>query len=116
MGDPGGFYFDTTAVINPDVYDIAFDAIPTGNILFGSDMHVLMWHGKREWTEKDYKNLTREDFSWNVDRRSPEEEAEYTIFLYEQMRAILDAIDRHGLSEKQKYGIFGGNAKRALGL
>ena len=116
MGSPGGFYFDTTAVVNPDVYDIAFTQIPVENILYGSDMHVLMWHGKREWTEKDYKNLTREDFSWNIDRRSPEEEAEYTIFLYEQMRAIFDAIDRHGLSEKQKYGIFGGNVGRALGL
>ncbi len=116
MGDPRGFYFDTTAVVNPDVYDIAFTKIPVENILHGSDMHVLMWHGKREWTEKSYKNLTREDFSWNTDRRAPEEEAEYTIFLYEQMRAILDAIDRHGLSENQKYNIFGRNARRALGL
>ena len=114
MGDPAGFYFDTTAVINPEVYDIAFDAIPAGNILYGSDMHVLFWHGKREWDVKNYYNITREEYSWNKDRRSPEEEAEYTLFLYEQMKAILDAIEKHGLTEEQKYDIFGNNAQRAL--
>ena len=116
MGSPEGFYFDTTAVVNPEVYDIAFTKIPVENILYGSDMHVLLWHGKREWSQKSYLNLTREDFSWNKDRRSQEEEAEYTIFLYEQIRSILDAVDRHTLSENQKNDIFGNSALRALGV
>jgi len=114
MGNPEGFYFDTTAVINPDVYDIAFGAIPAGNILYGSDMHVLFWHGKREWDKKNYYNITREEYSWNKNRRSPEEEAGYTIFLYEQMKSMLDALEKHGLTEEQKYDVFGKNAKRAL--
>ena len=116
MGDPSGFYFDTTAVINPAVYDIAFERIPAGNILYGSDMHVLLWHGKREWTEKSYKNLTRENYTWNTDRRPPDEEATYTLFLYEQMKSILDAVDRHTLTDRQKRDIFGANARRALGV
>ena len=116
MGDPGGFYFDTTAVVNPEVYDIALTGIPVENIIYGSDMHVLLWHGKREWTEWSYKNFARESFSWNTDRKSPEEEEQYTLFLYEQMKSILDAIDRHGLSVEHKNGIFLGNAQRALGL
>ncbi|MBN1292781.1 MAG: amidohydrolase family protein [Candidatus Latescibacteria bacterium] len=114
MGNPEGFYFDTTAVVNPDVYDMAFAKIPLQNILYGSDMHVLLWHGKREWDERNYYNFTRENFSWNTNRKSPEEEAAYTIFLYEQMKSILDAMDRHGLSESQKIGIFGENTKYAL--
>ena len=73
MGDPSGFLFDTTAVINPAAYDIAFEQILAGIILCGSDMHVLLWHGKREWTEKSYKNFARENNTWNTDRRSPEE-------------------------------------------
>ena len=116
MGNPEGFCFDTTAVVNPEVYDIAFDSIPVDNILYGSDMHVLLWHGKREWTERGYKNLAREDFMWNTDRRSAEEEAKYTLFLYEQMRSMLDAADRHGLTAMQKDNVFGGNARRALKL
>ena len=114
MGDPSGFYFDTTAVINPEVYDVAFDSIPAEKILYGSDMHVLFWHGKREWDEKNYYNITRENYSWNTNRRSPKEEAAYTLFLYEQMKSILDAIDKHGLSESEKRYVFGLNARRAL--
>ena len=114
MGNPEGFYFDTTAVVNPDVYDMAFEKIPLQNILYGSDMHVLLWHGKREWDERNYYNFTREDFSWNTNRKSPEEEAAYTIFLYEQMKSILDALSRHDLSEEQQRGIFGDNALVAL--
>ena len=116
LGDVRGFYFDTTAVINPDVYDLAFSNIPITNILYGSDMPILLWHGKREWTEREYINLCREPFTWNQERRSPEEEARYTFFLYEQMRSILDALDRNGFSEEDKAGVFAVNAKKALRL
>ena len=101
-------------MINPEVYDVAFDSIPAEKILYGSDMHVLFWHGKREWDEKNYYNITRENYSWNTNRRSPEEEAAYTLFLYEQMKSILDAIDKHGFSESEKRDVFGLNARRAL--
>lgn len=115
LGDVESFYFDTAAVINPDVYDLAFSRIPISNILYGSDMPILLWHGRREWTERKYINLCREPFSWNTERRS-RDEARYTFFLYEQMRSILDAVDRHGFSAKDKAGIFADNAEKALGL
>jgi predicted TIM-barrel fold metal-dependent hydrolase len=114
IGSPDAFYWDTSAVINPAVYDVALTTIDPERILYGSDMPILLWHGKREWTERKYHNLCRENFSWNRDRRSPEEESRYTMFLYEQMRAILDAVDRHNLMEFQKRGIFGENARRLL--
>jgi predicted TIM-barrel fold metal-dependent hydrolase len=109
-----GFHFDTAAVINPAVYDVVFTHIPPESILYGSDMPILFWHGKREWTERTYRNLCRENYSWNTHRRPPQEEAMYTLFLYEQMRAILDAMDRHGLDEADKRGILGENARRVL--
>lgn len=115
LGDPSGFLFDTTAVVNPEVYDLTFSEIPLENILYGSDLHILLWHGRREWDGKSYRNLCRERFTWNEDQHRPaEEEAEYTLFLYEQMRSILDAIDRHALSETQKQDIFCNNAHRVL--
>lgn len=116
LGDARGFYFDTAAVINPDVYDLAFSHIPIANILYGSDMPILLWHGKQEWTEREYRNRCREPFTWNRDRRSPEEEVRYTFFLYEQMRSILDALERNGFSEEDKAGVFSVNARKALRL
>jgi len=116
LGDPTGFLFDTTAVLNPAVYDIAFDRIPTTNILYGTDLNVFLWHGKREWDEREYHNLCREEFTWKKIRRPREVEEQYTLFLYEQMRAILDAMDRHQLSPEDRDAIFYGNARRALGF
>ncbi len=114
--DAEGLYFDTSAVINPATYELAFDRLSAERILFGTDMPILFWHGRRTWTEREYRNLCREPFSWNTQRESPEVEAAYTLFLYEQMKAILDACDRHRLSPEQKDGLFWSNARRALKL
>ncbi len=114
LGGAGGFYFDTSAVLNPAVYDIALTQIDSKQILFGTDMPITLFHGKREWTDRTYINLSSEDFSWNTDRRSPEEESRYTLFIYEQVRAMLDAMERHGLSDEQKQEIFFRNAEYVL--
>jgi predicted TIM-barrel fold metal-dependent hydrolase len=111
-----GFYFDTAAVINPRVYDVAFDRIDHRRILYGSDMPIVFWHGRREWTETAYINLSSEDYSWNTNRRDPEIEKTYTIYLYEEVRAILDGAEQNGLSREQQEDIFRLNATRALGL
>lgn len=109
-----GFLFDCSGVINPAVYDVAFDSLDPSAILFGTDMPTFFWHGKREWTETAYINITREPFSWNRNRRSPAEEAAYTLFLYEQAKAILDAMDRHRFGASQKNAVFHDNTARIL--
>ena len=114
LGSAEGFFFDTSAVLNPKVYDIAFTRLDPEQILFGTDMPITLFHGKREWTDRTYINLSSEDFSWNTDRRSPEEEATYTLFIYEQLRTILDAIDRNGLTGEMKECIFFRNAEQLL--
>jgi hypothetical protein len=112
MGGAEGFFFDTSAVLNPAVYDIALNSIDSAKILFGTDMPISLFRGKREWTDRTYINLSSQDFSWNKNRRPPEEEAEYTLFVYEQVRTILDALDRNGMTEGQRDGIFFRNAER----
>ena len=114
LGSAEGFFFDTAAVLNPEVYDIAFTQLDPEQILFGTDMPITLFHGKREWTDRTYINLSSEDFSWNTDRRSTEEEAAYTLFIYEQLRTILDAIERNGLGREMKECIFFRNAERLL--
>jgi uncharacterized protein len=116
LGGGAGFFFDTSGVINPAVYDIAFSRIDPHTILFGTDMPVFFWHGKREWTETTYINLTSAPYSWNTNRRAAESEARYTIFLYEQARAILDAMDRHSFDSQMKDAVFHDNAARLFGV
>lgn len=109
------FYFDTAAVTNPEVYDVAFDRIPRDRILFGTDMPVLFFHGKQEWSERTYRVLCREQFPFNEGAHRPaEEEDQYTLFLYEQMRNILDALDRNAFTEKDRNAFFWDNALAAL--
>ena len=114
--DARDLYFDTSAVINPETFELAFGELPVERILFGTDMPILLWHGRRTWTQREYRNLCREPFSWNQRRESPEVEATYSLFLYEQMKAVLDACDRHHLRPEQKDGLFWANARRVLKL
>lgn len=114
--DAEGLYFDTAAVLNPATYELAFDRLDPARILYGTDMPILFWHGRRSWTEREYRNLCREPFSWNRQRESPEVEAAYTLFLYEQMRVLLEACDRHRFTPEQRDGLFWSNARRALKL
>jgi predicted TIM-barrel fold metal-dependent hydrolase len=112
--DAEGLYYDTAAVINPATYDLAFSRIDPGRILYGTDMPILLWHGRRTWTEREYRNLCREPFSWKTEGESEEAESRYTLFLYEQMRALLDAMERHRLDPAEVRGIFWDNAEGVL--
>ena len=98
--DAGRLWYDTAAVLNPKVYALAFANIDHRRILFGTDIPIMLWHGKREWDEKGYHNLCREDFSWNT-HKYPEDEAGYTYFIYEQINNILTALggDREKVSD-----------------
>lgn len=109
-----GFYFDTAAVINPEVYDYAFNHISSDKILYGTDAPIFYWHGKRKWTEREYHNLCRESYKWNKLHELPEVENKYTFFLYEQMRSILDSLDKNGMGEADKEKIFYKNTIEAL--
>lgn len=91
--DANRLWFDCAAVLNPKVYEIAFDRLDYRRILFGTDLPIFLWHGKREWDEKGYHNLCREDFSWNK-HPYPQEEAQYTFFLYEQLNNMLNLIGK----------------------
>ena len=108
--DIGGFYFDTAAVLNPDVYELAFTNIPEDNILFGTDAPIMNWHGKRKWTDVTYINMVREPFSWNNHIEGEEKENKYTFFVYEQLKSIFDTIEKLGLSKKFKDKLFYDNA------
>ena len=100
-------WFDTAAVLNPAVHRLAFAELDYRKILFGTDLPIFLWHGKREWKNGHYTNLCRENFSWNK-HLYPDDEENYTFFVYEQIKNMLDII---GDDEEKKSAVFFCNAK-----
>ena len=93
MGDDmKGFWFDCAAVVNPAMHRFMLEHLPQERIFYGSDMPLLLWHGRRTWENGTYRNHVREAFAWSAGLPDSEEEKEsYTFFLYEQMKALLDS-------------------------
>ena len=91
--EAGGFFWDTAAVLNPDVYKTAFEKLPEERILYGTDAPIMLWHGKRRWTYDTYINLEREPFSWNHHEEGVQKEGQYTLFIYEQLKNIFDTAE-----------------------
>lgn len=91
--DMKGFWFDCAAVVNPAMHRFMLEHLPQDRIFYGSDMPLLLWHGKRTWENGTYHNHVREAFPWSAKLSDTEEEKEgYTFFLYEQMKALLDTV------------------------
>ena len=85
-------WFDTSAVISPDVYELAAGHLDRTRIIFGTDIPIMLWHGRYEWDDKGYYNICREDFVWNK-HKYPDEEAGYTYYVYEQINNTLNAFE-----------------------
>jgi predicted TIM-barrel fold metal-dependent hydrolase len=91
--------FDISANLNADVFEFALETVGPERLLFGSDLPVTMMRGVREYVGEKYVNYTDGAYSWNVNRKSPEEEARYTYYLYEELRAMIAALRRAGLGK-----------------
>lgn len=95
-----GIFFDTSANLNSDVFRFALDTIGPDRILFGGDLPITTMRGVREHIGDNYINYTDAPYSWNVNRKSPEEEANYTYFLYEELRALIRAVEHGGFGRR----------------
>lgn len=113
--DTPGIYFDTSANLNADVFAYALETIGPDRIIYGSDLPITIMRGLREHVGEVYINYTDEPYSWNVNRKSPEEEAKYTYYLYEEIRALIAAVQRVGLGKSEMEKLMYGNAARLLG-
>ena len=90
----------------------SFRIMDPKKIIYGTDLPVFLWHGKRRWTKYDYFNLAREDFPWTTHEEGAQAEENYTFFLYEQMKNILDACDKVGGGKEMAADILCNNAQR----
>jgi predicted TIM-barrel fold metal-dependent hydrolase len=106
------FWFDTAAVMNPEVHRLAMKILQPDRILFGLDLPVLLFHGSRRWTETTYRNVCREELPWNKHEEGKDAETGYTFFVYEQINNILNVMEELGKGQDYKNGFFFNNAER----
>jgi uncharacterized protein len=115
FADDEGLYFDSSAVLNPEVHRLALEMFGPTRILYGSDNPVFYMRGRRQFKNREYINRTSYPFYFNHDREPPEVEATYTLFMYEELRAIRQACEQLGLDRAAVENIFHGNADRLIG-
>ncbi len=116
LADEDGLYFDNSAVLNPDVHRFALQTLGTSRILYGTDNPIFYMRGRRQWKGTTYTNRTSYPFHFNKDREPPEVEAEYTLYMYEALRALKSACDDLALGPDDVEALFHGNAERLLGV
>lgn len=114
LADDPGIVFDISANLNSDVFRFALDVVGPDRLLFGSDLPITLMRGMREHVGEKYVNYTSTPYSWNTNRKSPDEEARYTFFLYEELRAIIRAVQQVGLGKEAMTKIMHDNGMRVL--
>ncbi len=113
--DDPGLFFDTSAVLNPASQRIALEHLGPGRLLYGSDNPILYMRGRRQYRDRTYINRTSYPFHFNRDREAPDIEATYTLFMYEDLRAIQQACGELGIEKRgQIEAIFHDNAAQLI--
>jgi uncharacterized protein len=115
LADDPGVLFDTSAVLNPASHRIALECFGPARVLYGSDNPILYMRGRRQYQDRAYINRTSHPFYFNREREAPEIEARYTLFMYEDLRALKQACLELGLTDlKSIQSIFHDNADRLI--
>ena len=96
-----GLFFDTSAVLNPDVHRLALQTFGANRLLYGSDNPVFYMRGRRQFQDRTYMNRTNYPFFFNRDREPPDVEAKYTLYMYEDLMAIRQACERTGPRQRR---------------
>lgn len=114
FADRPAICFDISANLNPDVIRLALEIVGPDRLLYGSDLPITLIRGVREHVGENYVNYTDGDFSWNTNRKSPEEESRYTFYLYEELKALISAVRSTGMGAEAMEKILYSNASRML--
>lgn len=111
-----GIYFDISANLNTEVFRLAIDTLGPQWLLYGSDLPITYMRGVREYEGDRYINYTDEPYSWNTNRKSVEEESQYTFYLYEEIFALRRAVESAGLGRQEFHQIMCHNGAALLGI
>jgi len=113
--DRPSIYFDTSANLNADVFEFAISTVGSDRILYGTDLPITLMRGVREHVGETYINYADAPFSWNTNRKAREEEANYTFYIYEELRALICAAKRTGIGKDGLKKILWSNAAKLIG-
>ena len=116
FADRPGVHFDLAAHLNSEVFAFALELLGPDRLLFGSDLPITMMRGEREHRGEVYVNYTDAPYSWNTNRKSPAQEARYTCFLYQELRALVAALGKCGMGREEMAKIMFGNCARLVGV
>jgi hypothetical protein len=115
FADDPGLFFDTSAVLNPVCHRIALEHLGPERILYGSDNPILYMRGRRQYQGRSYINRTNHPFYFNQNREGADVEANYTLYMYEDLRAIKQAFEDLGITgQKQIQALFHDNAVKLI--
>jgi len=114
LADDSGLFFDTSAVLNPEVLRFAMKTLGSQRILFGTDNPIFYMRGRRRWYGRTYQNHTNYPFHFNQNRESPEIEAEYTLYMYEGIKALKTGCEDLKYDRRAIENIFYRNAESLL--
>jgi len=114
LAEDEGLYFDVSAVLNPDVLRLAIQTFGPRRLLYGTDNPILYMRGRQAWQGRKYTCHTNYPFFFNRDREPPEVEAQYTLAMYEALRALKDACQQCRLRREEVEAIFWTNAQRLI--
>ena len=115
LADDPGLYFDISAVMNPEVLELALRLFGPERVIYGTDNPVFYMRGRQQWEGRRYINRTSHPFHFNKEREAPEIEAGYTLYMYEALAALKEACARVGVGEEGVRSILAGNAERWMG-
>jgi len=108
-------HWDIAAHLNADVFRLVLETMGPDRLLYGSDLPITIMRGEREHRGEMYINYTDAPYSWNTNRKPPEVEARYTFFLYQELRALVQAVQACGMGRKEMAQIMFGNCARLVG-
>lgn len=109
-------YHDFAMNLNAEVLELALREVGPERLLYGSDLPICLMRGCREHHGDAYVNFSDEPYTWNTPdrRKAPEIEANYTLYIYEELRAFKQAAKQVGLTAAQVAKVMGGNARELV--
>lgn len=115
LADDPGIFFDTSAVLNPAAHRVALQCLGPQRLIYGSDNPVMLMRGRRQYDGRRYLNRTNHPFHFNQVREPAAIEAGYSLYLYEDLKAIKQACDELGINDRRSLeAIFHDNASRLI--
>jgi hypothetical protein len=116
LSDLPDVYYDFAMNLNAEVMALTLQTIGPRRLLYGSDLPIALMRGVREHDGDCYINFSDGDYHWNTPdrRKSPAEEARYSLYLYEELLAFQEAARQVGLSPEDVAAIMGGTARELV--